>query len=401
MFDKREKVAVIGAGIFGCTTAIALSYVGYEVVLLERLPNIIMGITRNNTNRVHQGFHYPRDLNTAAVCRDNFKRFINICPEAILNGFPNIYCIAAKDSLTSADEYLRFCDSLDLSYSRIDFSTYATEIRECILGLLCIEAVCDADILRGLITATVRQRDNIRVACNTDIVAIERKSTGYELTTQTKSKLSFDVVINCSYSDINRLTIQLGHKVSEQQFEYTVVPIIDIGLPPQGITIMDGPFMTLLPYGKTGKFTLYHVRHSVIATEISTTVKREWLCPEKSPFASLDKQAFFKQMCTACSTFVPALAEAKLSGFLKGPRMVLANHEKDDARPSILQDYGEGYFTVFSGKIDHSLSIVNSICAALGVSKLQRKLLQHSIISRSIDRSSFFGRIWHLLSGGK
>ena len=46
--------------------------------------------------------------------------------------------------------------------------------------------------------------------------------------------------------------------------------------------------------------------------------------------------------------------------------MVLANHEKDDARPSVLQNYGDGYFTVFSGKIDHVFSIAESVCAAFG-----------------------------------
>jgi hypothetical protein len=45
--------------------------------------------------------------------------------------------------------------------------------------------------------------------------------------------------------------------------------------------------------------------------------------------------------------------------------MVLPKHEQDDARPSFVTDYGEGYFTVFSGKIDRSLSIADLICIKL------------------------------------
>ena len=378
MLGKHKRVAIIGGGIFGCGTAIALSHVGFDVVLLERRPDIIMGTTRNSTNRVHLGFHYPRDIGTAKMCKDNYKGFTTIFQSAILNGFPNVYCIANENSSTSAEEYLRFCDRLGAPYSRLDFSAYPTEIRRCDLGVLSNESVCDVDILRNLLTGAIQKRDNIRAFFNTDVLTIERKSAGYSLSTQTGAKMSFDAVVNCSYADINRLTIQLGHKVEERQFEYTVVPIIEIDLPLQGITIMDGPFMTLLPYGKTDHFALYHVRHSVIETEISSTMRREWLSPEKGPFARLNKEAYFQQMLQACKFFVPSLSDARLCGFLEGPRMVMAEHEKDDARPSILQDYGDGYLTVFSGKIDHFSSIAESICKALGGSKLARQLLKRA-----------------------
>jgi hypothetical protein len=70
-------------------------------------------------------------------------------------------------------------------------------------------------------------------------------------------------------------------------------------------------------------------------------------------------------MLKSCSKFVPILASAKLCGYLQSPRMVLPKHEQDDARPSFVNDYGEGYFTVFSGKIDRSLSIADLICIKL------------------------------------
>lgn len=376
MSGKRRKVAVIGAGIFGCGAAIALSYVGFDVVLIERRRDIIMGTTRNNTNRVHLGFHYPRDWQTAKMCRDNYRKFITIFASAILNGFPNLYCIAKENSSTSADEYLRFCDKLGVPYSRLDLSTYPTEIQRCVLGVLSKESVCDIDILRKLVTSVIQKRDNMRALFETDVLTIERKNGGYCLYTQTGSKLAFDAVVNCCYSDSNRLTIQLGHKVQKRQFEYTVVPVIEMDLPVQGITIMDGQFMTLLPYGKTGFFTLYHVNHSVIETEIRSVMKREWLCPEKGPFSRMDKEAHFQKMLQACRSFVPFLADARLCGFLEGPRMVMAGHEKDDARPSLVQDYGDGYLTVFSGKIDHFSSIAESVCEALGGSKLSIQLLK-------------------------
>ena len=42
-----------------------------------------------------------------------------------------------------------------------------------------------------------------------------------------------------------------------------------------------------------------------------------------------------------------------------------ADREQDDARPSFVTDYGDGYLTVFSGKIDRSLSIADLVCLKL------------------------------------
>lgn len=362
MSGSNGTIGVIGGGIFGCATALGLADAGLRVTLFERLPEILCGTSRNNTNRVHMGYHYPRDVQTAIRSRDSYRRFVAKFGDAILADFPNVYCIASEGSLTSADDYLRFCDHIKLPHSTLDLKRHRTEIKQCDLALRCEEAVCDADILRQLLRGRLCQHPNIAVQCGTEVAAIDQ-DTRFELRTSAAvGKLGFDAVVNCSYADINRLTNHLGHKVAEQQFEYTVVPIIDVDLPPQGITVMDGPFVTLLPYGKTGHFSLYHVVHSVIRTEIQSIVSQDWLDSKNSPFSSMDREAYFRKFLEACADFIPALQKATLRGFLEGPRMVLANHEKDDARPSIVQNYGQGYLTVYAGKIDHCLSIADSVC---------------------------------------
>jgi len=367
MSGEVKRVAVIGAGVFGCNVALVIANAGYDVVLLERLPDIIMGTSKNNTNRVHQGFHYPRDMQTAIECRDNHSRFETEFREALLDNFPNIYCIAEEKSLTSKDDFIKFCDVLGLSYTVIDLNSFSVKIEGCNLGISCQETILDSDILRNILRSRIINNKRVTLLCNTEVAAIKKKSHQYELSLlpKTLSKQSFDSVINCSYANINTLTEQLGYEVCEGQYEYTVVPIISLALPPTSITVMDGPFMTLFPYGKTKKFLLYHVEYSVIKTEISKTLNREWLDLHKSPFTGMDKSKHFNTMVKSCSKYVPALADAKLCGYLEAPRMVLPKHEQDDARPSFVTDYGEGYFTIFAGKIDRSLSIADLICLKL------------------------------------
>jgi hypothetical protein len=362
-----KRVAVIGAGVFGCNVAIAIANAGYHVVLLERLPDIILGASKNNTNRVHQGFHYPRDMQTAIECRDNYKRFEMEFGDALLGNYPNIYCIAEEKSLTSKEAFIKFCDVLGLSYSVIDLNCLSVKIDGCCLGIFCHETILDSDILRNILRSKIMNNKRVTLLCNTEVAAIRNCSHQYELSflSETLPKQLFDAVVNCSYASINTLTEQLGHEVCEEQYEYTVVPIISLDMQPTSITIMDGPFMTLFPYGKTKKFLLYHVDYSVIKTEITKTLNRDWLEPHKSPLSSIDQYKHFDTMRKSCSKYVPALSAAKLCGFLESPRMVLPKHEQDDARPSFVNDYGKGYFTIFSGKIDRSLSIADLICQKL------------------------------------
>ena len=53
---KKKKIAVVGAGLFGCTIALILSK-KYNVDLYERKPDILNEASMCNQFRFHLGFH--------------------------------------------------------------------------------------------------------------------------------------------------------------------------------------------------------------------------------------------------------------------------------------------------------------------------------------------------------
>ena len=57
------KIAVIGAGIFGITTAIKLAR-QHDVSIFERNSDILKGASDVNQCRIHRGYHYPRSPKT-------------------------------------------------------------------------------------------------------------------------------------------------------------------------------------------------------------------------------------------------------------------------------------------------------------------------------------------------
>ena len=359
------NIAVIGGGAFGVMTAIRLAEMGETVSLFERLPSLMQGASFN-ANRLHTGFHYPRDDETARQCVRGFWKFREEFESAILEGFSNAYFIASEGSMTSPSDFLAFCNRICLPYQKIELDRFQPAVKNVELGVLTEEVVYDAAILHRLMTERL-QRSGVLTHVGSEVIDIIRDENEFELSLSDEGKACFDAVVNCCYADINRLTARLGHRIESHQYEYAAVPIIEVDWPEAtSITILDGPFMTLLPFGKTGQYLLYHVRHAVIAQENEPLLDPAWRHPQTSPFASADKERWFEAQLESCCKFVPTLRGARLKGFLQGPRMVLADREDTDARPSIVTRHERGYITVFSGKIDHCTWVAEEVASQLG-----------------------------------
>lgn len=270
-----------------------------------------------------------------------------------------------------------------MPYTKMTSASFPVEVRGASVGVLCDEVVYDCDVLRSLV-ATRLEQNGVRVVVNQAVSALEYDSGGgLRLHLRNGTEVLMDAVVNCSYADINRLTEQLGHPTLEREYEYTVVPVIKLDIPKVGITVMDGPFMTILPYGKSEKFLLYNVENTVVARSLESQLDPAWLDPETSPFASMNRQLFFQSMIEACSAFVPAVAAAEMVGCLQGPRMVLARNHATDARPSLINSYDGNYHTVFSGKIDHCIWVAEDVCARLVASLAPESAVEP--ITRALD----------------
>lgn len=357
----KARVAVIGGGVFGVMTAIRLAESGNQVNLYERLPGLLQGAS-SNANRLHRGFHYPRDEETARQCLRGFQKFQNEFGSAILEGVTNAYFIASKGSLTSPEEFLAFCSRLGLGCRPIELRHFDPEVTNVSLGVMTDELVYDPGILRRLMIERL-QRSGVSVHLGSTISNIKRLGANcLELFIEGNRKADFDAVVNCSYSEINRLTSRLGHQIQPRLYEYTAGAIVELNFSvPASISILDGPFVTLLPFGNNGDHLLYHVEHSVISEAREPLLDLAWLDPDSSPFASLDSEQWFRTLIKSCCEFVPALRGARLKRILQGPRMVLKDSEDTDARPSIITAHEPNYITVLSGKVDHCVWVADEI----------------------------------------
>ncbi len=359
---KREvDVCVIGGGIFGCLAAIELSKRELSVLLLEKDSRLMCGATLNNQNRLHLGYHYPRDINTAEQCIKGFFEFKKEFFDCILSNFENLYFISNQGSKVNFTQYKNFCESVGLPFDSIEELNFIIQSVEG--GINTSEVVYDANILKDLVLSRLDRHD-VDIKTKSLVSAIREEHDCFILDIYGRDSVLTNAVVNCTYSNYNMFNKMLGVKARKFQYELTVVPIIrwHEEEPPIGITVMDGPFFTLLPFGKTGHYLLYDVTYSNIDTQISRGLPTSWADSRKMVTGKIAERAFGKMVSNA-SRWLPSIEEASFVDYLTSPRIVFPNSDKTDKRPSIIETLPlrNCFINVFSGKIDHSIWVAREV----------------------------------------
>ena len=367
MSDKRKfDVIVVGGGIFGCLTAIELSKKGLLVGLLEKNEDIMVGASLNNQNRLHLGYHYPRDLETAFQCQRGFDSFRKRFSDCILDNFDNIYFISSKDSNVSFKNFKGFCKTAKLVVKEVDISKFTPQIFNVEGGLYTNEVVYDSKTLRRLVLRDLNIA-SIDVMMNSNVKSIKHQENGFVVQTEGNIFLS-KAVVNCTYANFNDFSVGLNIKPKKLQYELTVVPVVKWreGLEPIGITVMDGKFFTVLPFGKSNNYLLYHVDHTVQETTIGFKYPSKWRNPKSYIHEDVAREVF-QRMVESSSNWLPDILNAEFVDYLTTVRVVLAEVETSDSRPSLITKLNleKPFYTIFSGKIDHSIWVAHEITEKL------------------------------------
>ena len=89
------KIALVGAGWYGCHIALELSKAGHEVTIFEEKNDIFKGLSGEFGIRLHRGPHYPRSKQTRESCHRGFDEFIKTYPELVIKNSQAIYSLAS------------------------------------------------------------------------------------------------------------------------------------------------------------------------------------------------------------------------------------------------------------------------------------------------------------------
>jgi hypothetical protein len=330
-----QKIAIIGAGIFGCSIALELEREGYEIILFEKEDDILQLATKNNHNRIHYGYHYPRSLETVKQSLDGLLSFLTKYSDAILFGFENYYSIAKENSLTNATQFKEFCKEAGIGYKSKFPSKYIMNNDLLEDSFLVEEPIYDWTKLQSIIKTKI-YTSNIKVKLKSDF---------------TQSSESFDFVINCTYSNINKICEYMKLPVQKFRMQDVLIPIFESKVDRIGLTVMDGPFCSVMPKGfEKDTFLLYHAKYSIIEEKIDGKLLKN---------ADLTKCT--AQIINDSIKYFPFLNNANFNQYWRTNRAIPINN--NDQRLSEIITYKENpnFITIFSGKVTTSVKIAKQI----------------------------------------
>jgi glycine/D-amino acid oxidase-like deaminating enzyme len=360
ILDNKKKVLIIGGGIFGLSTAIVLGEKGIQVTLIEKNFDVMQGASLVNQNRIHYGYHYPRSTSTAEESLHGLKTFKEFYGESIYGAFDKYYAIAKRGSHINADEFVSFCNEVGLELKE-SWPKEKLLNREVIDACwLTPEPIFDFHKLKQIAIYRLSKLRNVRIIRNTQAISIERvKDNSFEIKLTNGYRLHADYILNTTYSGISDFAESVKQEPIKGKFQLCVMPILEAEksvASPFGITVMDGPFCSLMPKGfNQNQFILYHVVHSVVQQHIGHH-SVNW-----SPidgFVELDIMELSKN-------FFPILSELKLRDSWITSRIVLPDQELDDARPTLMIEHAPNIFSIFSGKlttcVDAAINVLKRI----------------------------------------
>lgn len=335
-----DDIFIIGGGIFGLTASIVLGEAGYDVTLIEKEFDVMKGASLVNQNRVHYGFHYPRSISTCQEALKGLSSFKNYYGESVNNKFQKYYAISKDGSKVSSDEFYKFSKSLDLRIEEKWPSGQILNKKKIDSCWITDEPIFDYYLLKNLAIERARKCKKIKIIRNCQVVGLD----GDKIVLSNGYKKKFGLLVNATYSDISSVLENLVIPKITGKFQLCILPILksECSLPNFGITIMDGPFCSLMPKGfEKNTFILYHVIHSINQEHLGMK-KENWL-----PIIGYPEHDIIDRS----KDYFPILDQMKLHDSWITTRIVLPNQEIDDSRPTLVMKNAEKIYTIFSGKL--------------------------------------------------
>lgn len=333
--------------------------------MLERDDHAFMRATYINQARVHMGYHYPRSYSTAIKSAGYFKRFCEDYSFCIMSEFDQVYATSAAYSWTNADEFRRFCNNANIRCDDVSPQKYFNN-GVCDGAFLTTEYTYDAQILKEYFLNELKPFENVTICYGEKCIGVSKQSNLWSIKTSKGENHETPFILNATYAGVNDVHGLFEFEPFKIKYELCEIILckIDDTLKDVGITVMDGPFFSIMPFGKTG----YHSLTSVTFTPHKTSYNKtaQFACQAKSGGKCTAGNLYNCNECEAkpqsAWPYMSQLAHKYLKpeyGFeyshsLFSMKPILKNSEIDDSRPTVIREmcHEPKFVSVLSGKIN-------------------------------------------------
>jgi glycine/D-amino acid oxidase-like deaminating enzyme len=367
--SNSYAAVIVGGGFYGARLGLALRARGGRVLLVEREGQLLGRASLRNQARVHNGYHYPRSILTSLRSRLNYARFLSEYGDCAYQSFTHYYAIGAGTSKVTAAQFSEFCrrigapleDAPDEVSALFDSSRIERVFKA-------QECAFDAAKLRERMIRDLGAA-GVEVQTSTEAHRIE---TLDESTTRValrhdgaESSVTTGLVLNCTYSRLNHLLANSNAATIPAKLELTEMALIE---PPAvlggaAVTVMDGPFFSMMPYPSRGLYTLSHVRY---------TPHCNWYDRRGHPITdvgdpSRGRTTRYLHMVRDAERYLPSMRASRYVDSLWEVKTLMPRSEQDDSRPILLRRSEEhpGCLTVLGAKIDSVYDVEEALAVVL------------------------------------
>lgn len=362
---KFDKI-IIGAGLYGLYSALICGRNGQHVIVLEHDSGAFLRATYINQARVHMGYHYPRSYSTAIKSAHYFERFNKDYADCILNEFDQVYATSIDFSWTNAEQFKKFCSEAQIKCDEISPEKYF-QSGKCDGAFLTKEYTYDAALLKKKLLKEIEQYSNIEIVYNIRIETITNDKTEFAVLTKEKTEYRSSFVLNATYASVNQISAKLGYEPLKIKYELCEIILCRVSneLRNTGLTVMDGPFFSIMPFGKTGYHSLTSVTFTphVTSYEDVPTFSCQSFCEQDycvpmqlgncNNCIAKPKTAW-DYMSNLANKYMKKELEFFYEKSLFSMKPILKASEIDDSRPTVIKQFSSDptFISVLSGKIN-------------------------------------------------
>jgi hypothetical protein len=275
--------------------------------------------------------------------------------------------VARGMSKITASQFTEFCRRIEaplkpapphvaklFDASRIDA---VFEVEECAFDAVSLAARLSREL----------DEARIDVALSTEALSLKSMRHGVEVTLRGagggENRVTAELALNCTYSRLNHLLAASNAEPIPAKHELTELALVEppVELGGAAVTVMDGPFFSLMPYPSRALYTLSHVRY---------TPHYSWQDRTNQPVVELlttRGASRFDHMVRDAARYLPAMRGARYVDSLWEVKTVMPRSEQDDSRPILLRRCAEhpGLITVLGAKIDSVYDVEDALLAEL------------------------------------
>jgi hypothetical protein len=242
-----KRIEIIGAGWYGCYLGWLCKKKGIDYVIYEKSDEIFTGASFYNQNRLHQGYHYPRDFSTRFDSNVGFYKFLDLFQDLTCTLNNNVYAIH-KNSILDFKTYVNI-----FAFEGYKFEILNLNISENFEGAIRVEE----RFIDPFKSKSFFEDCGLNIEFNSVVKIVSEE---YYLNDK---KLKSDLIVNATYGQLQSTLSSQNYFT--QKYLSILVKRISSECPFDALTVMDGPFYSIYPYVMSDDiYTLTHVKFGII-----------------------------------------------------------------------------------------------------------------------------------------